>query len=95
MVLIPAKNCVVEACVLQPTHPDTSQSPAVKEILVTVFAVLATVLTGEERATFELILSPIYPALASSFVDVPAPISCPLNVFIPEAVWLPIVPRTE
>jgi len=73
VVLIAAICCVqvVVAPSENPTVPPTSQSPAVREMDVTVFATVVARLTADPIGTFELTYSPIYPAAALSFVAVP------------------------
>src|SRR5436190_13417087 len=62
--------------------PHTSQSPAVKEILVTSVAVAEGMLTPGDEATEELTYSPTEPAAALSLVVVPIIPLVELNVIL-------------
>jgi hypothetical protein len=77
VVLMPPATAVkfVVAALLMPTEPKTSQSPAVKEMLVIVFPVNAVAAvvsdTADPTATDDETTSPTLPALALLFVVVP------------------------
>ena len=76
-VFIPPAMAVkfVVAAILMPTDPNTSQSPAVREILVIVFPDVALTAfvsdTALPTAIEEVNTSPTYPAAAESLVVVP------------------------
>ena len=66
---------LVVGAMLRPTEPKTSQSPAVREMLVIVFPDTADTAVVRDTAlptgTEEVMTSPTYPAVAESFVVVP------------------------
>ena len=76
MVLIPPMNprfpnTDVAAVSVNPVLPNTSQSPAVKEMLVMVAAVAVVNVTALPETRVLVTNSPTYPAGAESFVLVP------------------------
>lgn len=76
------------------TEPYTSQSPAVKDMLVILAPVDVVRLIAEPEAIEEAITSPILPAVALSLVAVPRYCPCPkLVLVVPVSVPVPANPK--
>src|SRR5207248_8791110 len=87
VVLIPALRAVtVDVVSLKLTLPSTSQSPAVRLILVTLAAVAVVRLTALPLATRLETNSPILPAAALSFVVVPMMPPVTVKLAAPDAL---------
>jgi hypothetical protein len=81
---LPIATTVVLAAGRKLFHTDTSQSPAVSEILVMFVSVLVVREIADPKSTAEEMISPTFPAAALSLVAVP--VHVPVRVVAVEAV---------